>query len=123
ATTGELLSRAIQDVDLAGNFYAVREGKRLRRLKPDWVDIVLTAAPAEAVKSDIAGYVYKPGGTDNPDLWEIYPVDGSNGKVAHWAPIPDPDSQYKGMTWMTPVLQEIEADGLATRHKTAFYKN
>lgn len=123
ATTGELLSRAIQDVDLAGNFYVVREGKRLRRLRPDWVDIILTAAPAEAVKSDIAGYVYKPGGTDNPDLWEIYPIDGTNGKVAHWAPIPDPDSQYKGMTWITPVLQEIEGDQLATEHKNAFYKN
>src|SRR5690606_28736815 len=49
ATTGELLSRAIQDADLSGNFFVVREGKRLRRLRPDWVDIVLTAPPAEAV--------------------------------------------------------------------------
>lgn len=123
ATTGELLSRAIQDVDLGGNFFAVREGKRLRRLRPDWVDIILTAPPAEAVKSDVAGYIYKPGGTDSPESWEIYPIDGSNGKVAHWAPLPDPELQYRGMTWMTPVLREIEADGLATEHKTAFYKN
>jgi phage portal protein BeeE len=123
ANTGELLSRAIQDVDLAGNFFCVREGNRLRRLKPDWVDIILTAPPAQAVKSDVAGYIYKPGGTEDPEKWEIYPVDGSNGKVAHWAPIPDPELQYRGMTWMTPVLQEIEADQLATEHKTAFYKN
>ena len=123
ATTGEMLTRAIQDADLQGNFYAVREGKRLRRLRPDWVDIILTAPPAEAVKSDVAGYVYKPGGTDNAELWEIYPVDGTNGKIAHWAPIPDPEAQYKGMTWLTPVLREIEADGLATVHKAAFYKN
>ncbi len=123
ATTGELLTRAIQDADLAGNFFVVREGKRLRRLRPDWVDIVLTAPPAQAVKSDVAGYIYKPGGTENPDEWEIYPIDGSNGKVAHWAPIPDPVMQYRGMTWLTPVLREIEADFLANRHKTAFYKN
>jgi phage portal protein BeeE len=123
ATTGELLSRAIQDVDLSGNFFVVREGKRLRRLRPDWVDIVLTAPPAEAVKSDVLGYVYKPGGTEKPEDWEIYPVDGTNGKVAHWAPIPDPEQQYRGMTWLTPVLREIEADALATTHKTAFYKN
>jgi hypothetical protein len=84
---------------------------------------VLTAPPAEAVKSDVLGYVYMPGGTDNAEMWEIYPVDGSNGKIAHWAPIPDPEAQYMGMTWLTPVLREIEADGLATTHKTAFYKN
>lgn len=123
ATTGELLSRAIQDADLNGNFFAVREGKRLRRLRPDWVDIILTAPPALAVKSDVAGYIYRPGGTEERELWEIYPIDGSNGKVAHWAPLPDPEVQYRGMTWMTPVLREIEADGLATEHKTAFYKN
>lgn len=123
ATTGELLSRAIQDADLAGNFFVVREGKRLRRLRPDWVDIILTAPPADAVKSDVAGYIYKPGGTESAEEWEIYPVDGTNGKIAHWAPIPDPEMQYRGMTWLTPVLREIEADQLATTHKTAFYKN
>lgn len=123
ATTGELLGRAMQDADLAGNFFVVREGKRLRRLRPDWVDIILTAPPAEAVKSDVAGYIYKPGGTESPEEWEIYPVDGTNGKVAHWAPIPDPQMQYRGMTWLTPVLREIEGDQLATTHKNAFYKN
>jgi phage portal protein BeeE len=123
ATTGELLTRAIQDADLAGNFFVVREGKRLRRLRPDWVDIVLTAPPSEALKSDVAGYIYKPGGTEHPEDWEIFPADGSNGKVAHWSPIPDPEQQFRGMTWLTPVLREIEADFLANRHKTAFYKN
>lgn len=123
ATTGEMMSRAIQDVDLSGNFFVVREGKRLRRLRPDWVDIILTAPPAEAVRSDVAGYIYKPGGTEDRESWEIYPADGSNGKVAHWSPIPDPEQQYRGMTWMTPVLREIEGDGLATDHKNAFYKN
>jgi phage portal protein BeeE len=123
ATTGELLARAIQDVDLSGNFFVVREGKRLRRLRPDWVDIVLTAPPSEAVKSDVAGYIYKPGNSEHPEDWEVYPVDGSNGKVAHWSPIPDPEQQYRGMTWLTPVLREIEADALAMEHKTSFYKN
>jgi hypothetical protein len=39
-TTGDLLAQAIQDIDLAGNFYAVREGDELRRLRPDWVSII-----------------------------------------------------------------------------------
>jgi hypothetical protein len=66
-TTGELLARMEQDVSLAGNFYCIREndldGDRLRRLRPDWVTIVLTAPPDEATRSDIAGYWYHPGRT------------------------------------------------------------
>lgn len=122
-TTGELLNRAIQDADLAGNHYVVREGSRLRRLRPDWVEIILTAPPDEAVKSDVAGYLYKPGGTQNKDLWELYPIDGSRGVIAHWAPIPDPEAQYRGMSWLTPVLREIMADKAATTHKGKFFEN
>jgi phage portal protein BeeE len=124
-TTGELLARAIQDVDLAGNFFVVEEGDRLRRLRPDWVEIVLDEAPELAVRSNIVGYVYKPGGYANnsPDTWEIYPVDGSNGRVAHWSPIPDPTAQYMGMSWLTPVLREMQADKAATKHKGKFFDN
>lgn len=126
-TTGDLLMRAIQDADLGGNHYVVTEGvgsnKRLRRLRPDWVSIVLTEAPSKAVKSDIAGYIYKPGGSTDRKDWVVYPVDGSNGDIAHWAPIPDPDHPYRGMSWLTPVLREIMADKQATRHKLKFFEN
>lgn len=125
--TGELLARALQDADLAGNFYCLKEGyganARLRRLRPDWVDIILTAAPDEAVQSDVAGYVYKPGGDPDSDKWEIYPIDGSRGVVAHWSYIPDPDAQYRGMSPLTPVLTEIIADKAATKHKAKFFEN
>jgi phage portal protein BeeE len=125
--TSDLLSRAIQDADLAGNFFAVEENKkgvrRLRRLRPDWVEIILNEKPELAVKSDITGYVYKPGGTSNPKDWEVYPIDGSNGIVVHWAPIPDPAAQYKGMSWLSSVINEITADKQATRHKTKFFQN
>lgn len=122
-TAGELLSRAIQDADLAGNFYVVREGQRLRRLRPDWVEIILTAPPDEAVQSDVAGYLYKPGNTQDKNLWKLYPIDGSQGAVAHWAPTPDPDAQYRGMSWLTPVIREIMADKAATLHKAKFFEN
>lgn len=127
AGTGELLARALSDVDLAGNHYMLREGyganSRLRRLRPDWVDIVLTAPPEEAVQSDVAGYLYKPGNTQDPDLWEMYPIDGSRGVVAHWSPIVDPEAQYRGMSWITPVLTEIMIDKGATKHKQKFFDN
>jgi hypothetical protein len=127
ATTGDLLSRAMQDTDFAGNHYAVIEGegptRRVRRLRPDWVDIVLSAPPDKAVKSDVLGYIYKPGGTKDVDLWEMYPVDGSNGNFAHWSPIPDPESQYRGMSWLTPLVREILADRAASKHKLKFFEN
>ncbi len=119
-TTGELLSRAIQDVDLAGNHYVAREGNRLRRLRPDWVEIVLSAPPAEAVQSDVVGYIYWPGGIhSNAEAARIYDV----SEVAHWSPIPDPEAQYRGMSWLTPVIREIQADKEATIHKGKFYAN
>jgi phage portal protein BeeE len=117
-TTGELLARMEQDVSLGGNFYAVNEGDRLRRLRPDWVSIVLTAPPEEAVDSDVAGYMYSPGGPGRGNA-EFYLPE----TCLHWSPIPDPDAQYRGMSWISPVVREIQADDAATRHKSAFFAN
>lgn len=117
-TTGELLWRMIQDADLAGNFFAVREGSRLRRLRPDWVTIALSAPPAVAVESDIVGYIYSPGGGLGEGS-QTYSVE----EVVHWSPIPDPDAQYRGMSWLTPVVTEIMADKAATQHKKKFFDN
>lgn len=125
-TTRELLSRALQDADAAGNHYVVREGagqnSTVRRLRPDWVTILLSADPNIAVKSDVIGYAYRPGNTKDENQWEIYPVDGSKGAIAHWAPIPDPTAHYRGMSWLTPVIREIMADKNATLHKEKFFE-
>lgn len=120
--TRELLLRAIQDVDLAGNHYLAKDEGRLRRLRPDWVEIILTAEPTEAVETDIAGYLYTPGGVKGR-------IKGNKSRlylpeeVAHWAPIPDPVDQYRGMSWLTPVIREIESDKGFTEHKKAFVEN
>jgi phage portal protein BeeE len=118
-TTGELLGRMEQDATNSGNFFVAREGQRLRRLRPDWVSIVLTAPPDEAVESDVAGYLYRPGGLMSKSEGKLY----LPGEVAHWSPIPDPEQQYRGMSWITPVVREIQADGAATDHKAAFFRN
>lgn len=121
--TGDLLARAIQDVDLAGNFYAVREydtesnRPRLRRLRPDWVDIVLTEDPDRAVKSDVVGYRYYAGGYGT-GIVQDYAVE----EVCHWAPIPDPQAQYRGMSWLTPVINDILVDQGASQHKVGFFR-
>jgi Phage-related protein len=118
-STNELLARMIQDADLAGQAYIAREGDRLRRLRPDWVQIVLSAPPAEAVESDVVGYLYRPGGQSGKGDSRVYLPD----ELCHWTPTPDPEAQYRGMSWLTPVVREIRADKAATQHKLSFFEN
>lgn len=128
ATTGDLLARMIMDVDLAGNAFLTvvtdPDGtRRIRRLRPDWVTIVTGSRSepdlyGDAIDGDILGYIYDPltGGTGEGDV--LLPH-----QVAHFAPIPDPEYQFRGMSWLTPVIREIEADSAATEHKRAFFRN
>src|SRR5205823_12554188 len=44
-------------------------------------------------------------------------------EVAHWAPIPDPENAGIGMSWLTPVIRELQADWAATEHKLRFFVN
>jgi hypothetical protein len=125
-TTGDLLSRMDQDVSLAGNSYWTRRNGRLRRLRPDWVTIVsgvrgdADGSPFD-LDADVLGYIYAPkakSGTRSPD-----PVLLTPDAVAHHAPVPDPVAQWRGMSWLTPVLREVDADTAATRHKLKFFEN
>lgn len=118
-TTGELLARMEQDVSLGGNAYVVRELGRLRRLRPDWVEIILSAPPDEAAQSDVVAYRYTPGGIATGSDPSIF----LPGELAHWSPIPDPDALFRGMSWLTPVIRELQADHAATEHKARFFEN
>src|SRR5215207_2237644 len=109
-TTGELLSRMIQDVDLAGNAYVWDAGDQLVRLRPDWVTIVseLFSDPIGRPYRKVIGYYYEP-----PVLLQTTegrPQYFSVDEVAHWSPDPDPDANFRGISWLTPVLREIGAD-------------
>lgn len=117
-TTGDLLARALVDADLAGNAFIVRAGNRLRRLRPDWMTIVL-GSDASEWDADVAGYLYHPGGKTSGHDPVVFDV----SQVAHFAPIPDPTSPHRGMSWLNPVISEIEADKQATQHKRMFFVN
>jgi len=123
-TTGDLLTRNLQDADLAGNaFFTVRNG-HLRRMRPDWVTIVMGSHDDPSVLPDdldaeLLGYGYFPGGwmSDRPPIFLL------PDEVSHFAPVPDPIAHYRGMSWLTPVIREIQADTAATIHKLAFFEN
>lgn len=117
-TTGELLARMIQDADLAGNAFVRRvSADRLERLRPDWVDIASEEDPATGA-NEVIGYVYWRGGRQHNEP-EVYLVH----EVAHWSPIPDPLAEWRGMSWLTPVVREINADASMTQHKSKFFEN
>jgi hypothetical protein len=44
-------------------------------------------------------------------------------QVAHWAPIPDPIARYRGMSWITAMIREIQGDSAARDHKLKFFEN
>ncbi len=124
ATTSDLISRAVQDVDLAGNFFAVKRRDRIRRLRPDWVAIILGSEnEVDTISTDIdaevVGYAYYPGGYDSG----VDPVMLLPANVAHWAPIPDPEAGYRGISWIEAVRREITGDSAARDHKLKFFEN
>jgi phage portal protein BeeE len=145
-TTGDLLTRMEVDASLAGNFYATTvddrgrigraarggPGERLARLRPDWVTIVVGVPNQDrprphALESKVLAYVY------GPPAWAQNRWFGALGdleeevtllpdEVIHYNPIPDPEARFRGMSWLTPVLKEIESDKAATIHKRRFFK-
>jgi len=116
AGAGELLARMEQDVSLAGNAFVLRQGDRLVRLRPDRVELVLT--PDEDGHRQVDAYLYSPTGVIGPDSVVYSPEE-----VAHYSPVPDPLADYKGMSWLTPVVRDVNADIATTSLKLAFFEN
>ena len=122
-TTADLLARMLIDADMAGNAYNVRIGDEIIRLRPDWVEILLAdrinPLTGEAVGYERVGYFYWHGGKGAAKRPELFLPD----EVSHFAPNLDPLANYAGMSWLTPVIREIQADKLATKHKLKFFEN
>lgn len=125
--TGDLLARMITDADLGGNAFIARRDSDhnvLRRLRPDWVDIILGSpndpeVEAGDINAEVVGYFYYPGGRGGGRER----VTLLREEVAHFAPIPDPTAAFRGMSWLVPVLREIAADKALTSHKNLFLVN
>lgn len=123
-TTLDLLARTLQSADLAGNDYTTVVNGRLKKMRPDWTSIVLGSDadpddPAGMLDATLAGYIYKPGGKLSKKRPQFLLPD----EVAHFAPYPDPEAEFRGMSWITPVIRELQADNAATTHKMKFFEN
>jgi hypothetical protein len=113
--------RLEQDGSLAGNCYIRDCGDgEYERLRPDWVTIV-SEVQADAFGREIRrviGYAYEPL-TDPGRRTEFYTVD----EVAHYAPIIDPLANWRGMSWLTPVVREANADVAMSEHAYSYFLN
>lgn len=126
ATTGELLARMEWHAGLAGNAYVTRRPDRLRVLRPDWVGVVYgsdTDQPEDAghaLDGEILGYAYCNGGfgANRNQINTLLP-----SELAHWSPLPDPESPGAGMSWLTPAIRDLQADRAATQFKTQYFAN
>jgi phage portal protein BeeE len=93
------------------------------RLRPDFVDLVVAPRMMADGRGQIGwklwGYVYWERGYGS----DAEPVGFLPGEVVHYAPIPDPLMNFRGMSWLTPILREIQADQAMTRHQSKFFDN
>jgi hypothetical protein len=128
-TTGQLLSRMEQDAFLTGQAYIwdAPGEDRLVRLRPDWTTII-----SEVIRVE--------NGTDRPG-WYRRPIaywfeppkslmdDGNEGfyvpagECVHFAPIPDPQADFRGMSPLTPIIRDVQGDDGMARFKIRYLSN
>lgn len=125
-TTSELLARMEQHASLGGQALVVRDGAGVKLLRPDWVQRVSVLDGDDDFRQRrLVGYIYNPTGF-MPGFqgteWED-PVYYTADEVAAWMPIPDPLNPWRGMSWLTPVVREINADAAMATHKQKFFDN
>lgn len=122
--TADLISRMEWHEGLAGNSYTYRQNDRLRVLRPDWVTLIYGSQQdpdfaAHALDGDLLGFMYTLGGAFSGGRSTILLPE----EVAHCAPIPDPSAGGIGMSWLTPVIREIQGDVAAADFKVNFFRN
>lgn len=124
ATTGDLLSRMLVDADLYGNSYWVRRqtrsGDELVRLDPRRVKVltgsVEDVSTGEPYGQELIGYTVVD--EQGSDLAMFMP-----DEVCHFKPLPDPMHPFRGRSWLSTVLPDVQADNELSTYKHAFLRN
>ena len=124
ATTGDLLARMLVDADAFGQSYwtidRVDGRDQFVRLDPRRTMIV-----TGEVANDISGRTY------GKHLVGYVVEDERNEEVAmltpdqvcHFKPLPDPLHEFRGRTWLSTVLSDVEADDALSTYKHSFIRN
>jgi phage portal protein BeeE len=121
-TSGELLARMELDASVGGNAYIWDAGDQLVRWRPDWVTIIseITYGPRGPYRRKV-GFHFEPPKNAQASYGPPQTVDAD--EVTHWAPVPDPHAEFRGMSWLTPAIREAQADSAMTTYKTKYLEN
>jgi phage portal protein BeeE len=125
------LTEAEVDASLSGNNYMclvdadgnigrlARNNPSLVRMRPDWVKLIIRSPSKNPFNVDarVIALEYTPPGMQGDPL--ILMPD----EFSHYAPMPDPEARFRGMSWLTPIYREAMADKAYTSHKEAFLRN
>jgi phage portal protein BeeE len=121
---GNSFSTTCDDRGRFGNASRGGPNRRITRLRPDWVTLVIGSHSDDpyAIDARVVGLIYEP---------PLSRFGGAHGKpvvlmpdeVCHYAPVPDPVARFRGMSWLTPVLREVSSDLAATDHKLKRWEN
>lgn len=120
-TTSDLLAKMLDHADLGGNAYGVRNRYgSTRLLRPDWCTLVMGSRESGDIDpndpdAELVGLMYAPPQAE-PKVYRV-------GEFVHFAPEPDPIANYRGMSWLTPVLRNVSAHNAAAIHKSKFFTN
>ena len=120
ASTGDLLARMEVDASLYGNSYWVRTGNQLVRLRPTKVTIatvdVLDPETEEPFGKRLVGYAVN---DDRGHVTSVFTPE----EVCHYRPLPDPEHEFRGISWMSSLLPDIIADLDMSDFKHSFMMN
>lgn len=124
ATTGDLLTRMLQDNDFAGDAFVLRRPNALRRVRPDWVTLVLGSytdpdVNGADIDADVLGMIYHPGGHNSGRKVETFLAD----EFAHFCLVPDPVGFHRGIPWVSTIAPNVQSHSAATAHKLQFFNN
>jgi hypothetical protein len=123
ADAGELLARMCQDGGLGSSYIrkAIPAGDGdpvLVRMPPDRVTIASLELEDDLGRTwrQVAGYIEDMGPGREPQVY-------STDEVGHFSPHPDPSANWRGMSWLTPILKDVHADTRLTEYKTFHIDN
>lgn len=110
----------------AGTAYPVVKDGRLFLLRPDWVTVMLgtnsdpvgdlNLPPSDA---EVVALVYQPEHAGRKGKPEAF----LPGEFARWTPEPDPVYWWRGVSWVSSLVREIQIDGQVTQHQQKFFEH
>ena len=119
ASTGDLLAKMEMDATLYGNSYWYPNNGTLTWIDPNKMKILSGDVPGPSGAVVGAGLLaYQTQNRAGQPEETFLPKE-----IIHYRPIPDPDNPFRGLSWLSSLLNEVSQDSDITDFKRAFLRN